>query len=222
MNCIYSFVFITFNILIYSSMSGQVSGKITDSNGEALPYATIYIGGTSTGTISNVDGAYQLELPSKGSFNIIYQYVGYKKETIQLVYAGTAIIQNIVLKADDNLLGELVISADREDPAYAIIRKAIAKRSYYNNLVKSFQADLYVKGSVKINDAPKEILGEKIGNMGGVLDSSRQGIVYLSESKSKFYFMAPNKTKEVMVSSITSGENNLFTANQFSIFSFNL
>ncbi|MBK9737878.1 MAG: carboxypeptidase-like regulatory domain-containing protein [Saprospiraceae bacterium] len=222
MKSIFRCLLVFTNVLIYNIIWGQVSGKITDIKGEALSYATIYIEGTTTGTISNVDGAYLLELPSEGSFTIIYQYVGYAKESIRLNYSGKTIVQNVVLKIDENILGELVINADREDPAYAIIRKAIAKRSYYNNLIKSFEADLYVKGTVKINRAPKEILGEKIGNMGGVLDSARQGIVYLSESKSKFYFMAPNKTKEVMISSITSGENNLFTANQFSIFSFNM
>ncbi len=203
-------------------VSGQLTGKITDTNGVALPYATIYIEGTSTGTISNVEGEYELELKKNGQYQITYQYVGYKKETVLIENTGFPIHKDMVLEIDDNVIKELVISADREDPAYEIIRKAISKRKYYKNNIKSFEADLYVKGVAKINDAPKSILGEKIGDLNGILDTARQGIIYLSESKSKFYFMQPGQTKEIMISTVKSGDNSLLTANQFSWASFDL
>ncbi|MBL0025125.1 MAG: hypothetical protein IPO98_08995 [Saprospiraceae bacterium] len=123
---------------------------------------------------------------------------------------------------DENISDELVITADREDPAYNIMRKAIKRRNYFKNQFKSYEADLYVKGLVKITDSPKKILGEEIGDMKGLLDSTGRGIVYLSESKSKFYFQSPDKTKEEMISSVRSGSNSLFTANQFSWASFDI
>jgi hypothetical protein len=181
-----------------------------------------YIEGTSIGTISNVDGEYLLEIQKNGSYTLAFQYVGYKKNTFTFEYNGQVINKNIILQSDENILNELVIAADREDPAYNIIRNAIKKREYFKKQVKSLEADLYVKGVVKVLDAPKEILGEKIGDMNGILDSMRQGIVYLSESQSKFYYQAPDKTKEVMISSVKSGDNSLFTANQFSWASFDL
>jgi hypothetical protein len=58
--------------------------------------------------------------------------------------------------------------------------------------------------------------------MNGILDTTGQGIVYLSESKSQFYYQHPNKTKEIMTSSVTSGSNSLFSANQFSWASFDI
>jgi len=200
----------------------QISGTITDVNGIPLPYATVYLEGTSIGTISNEEGKYTLELTRNDDYNIAYQYVGYKKALYNIRYAGLPIQKDIALLIDDNILNELTISADREDPAFEIIRKAIKKRSYFKNQVKKYEADLYVKGVVKITDAPKKILGENVGDMNGILDTSRQGIVYLSESKSKFYFQYPDQTKEVMVSSIKSGDNSLFTANQFSWASFDI
>ena len=201
---------------------GQIKGVINDETGSPLPYATVYLENTSTGTVSNEKGHYTLDLPSNGEFTITYQYVGYKKAQFTFEYKGISIIKDMKLSPDDQLVGELVITADREDPAYEIIRKSIKKRNYYKNLVKSLEADLYVKGVVKINDAPKKILGEDIGDLRGILDSTRQGLVYLSESKSKFYFMAPDKTKEIMISTVKSGDNSLFTANQFSWADFDL
>jgi hypothetical protein len=204
------------------TLYSQIKGIINDLNDERLAYATIYIEGTSIGTISNAEGEYELELVEQKQYDITFQYVGYKRQTVTISYEGTPIFKNITLKNDDNIIHELVITADREDPSYAIIRKAIKKRNYYKTLIKSYGADLYVKGVVKITSAPKEILGEKIGNLGGILDTSRQGIVYLSESKSKFYYKSPDKTKEIMLSSVKSGDNSLFTANQFSWASFDL
>ncbi len=207
---------------ITNNLDAQVRGNISDQSNLSLPFATIYIEGTSWGTVSNVDGYYELELPKKGLYNIVYYYVGYKPYRFTVDYDGGKVVKNVVLKLDNHILQELVIYADAEDPAYPIIRKAIANREKNKTNVKSLEADLYVKGVVKITDAPKAILGEDIGDMNGILDSTRQGMVYLSESKSKFYFQLPNETKEVMISMIKSGDNSLFTANQFSWASFDL
>ena len=206
----------------FQCLFGQLKGRINDENEKGLPFATIYIEGTSTGTISNAEGYYELEIKEYGEINVTYQYVGYKKQSVSINYRGNPILKNIILVEDENVLGELVITADREDPSYAIIRKAIKKRNYYKNQIKSYGSDLYVKGLVKITESPKKILGEDIGNMNGILDTTGQGIVYLSESMSKFYFQQPNKTKEVMISSIRSGSNSLFSANQFSWASFDI
>lgn len=215
--CLFSFI-----IFGYLNNNAQVKGIIKDADGQTLAYATVYIEGTSIGTISNADGEYVLDILEKGPYTVTFQYVGYKKTVFSFEYTGKVIHKNIILSPDENIMQELIISADREDPAYEIIRKAIKKREYFKKQVKSLEADLYVKGVVKVLDAPKEILGEKIGDMNGILDSMRQGIVYLSESQSKFYYQEPDKTKEVMISTVKSGDNSLFTANQFSWASFDL
>ncbi len=200
----------------------QIVGKITDKDGIPLPYATIYMEGTTSGTVSNAEGEYLLEIPTQGQYQLTFQYVGYKKHIENIVYEGKKKVVNVILVQDDNLLSELVITADAEDPAYAIIRKAIEKRPFYKNQYKSSQADLYIKGVIKLLDAPEALMGNELGNLGGILDTLRQGIIYLSESKSKYYFQAPDMTKEIMISSIKSGDNSLFTANQYNWASFDL
>lgn len=213
------------SFLIFGYLSpalSQIKGTIKDNENQPLPYATVYIEGTSLGTISNGEGDYLLDIPNNGPYTVTFQYVGYKKTVFSFEYVGKVIHKNIILSPDENIMDELIIAADREDPAFNIIREAIKKREYFKTQVKSLEADLYVKGVVKVLDAPKAILGENIGDMNGVLDSMRQGIVYLSESQSKFYFQAPAKTKEVMISTVKSGDNSLFTANQFSWASFDL
>ena len=51
---------------------GVVTGKVVDAdNGEGLPGATIRVEGTTLGTISDVNGEFSLNVPSRGSVLII-------------------------------------------------------------------------------------------------------------------------------------------------------
>jgi hypothetical protein len=214
--------FILCLFFIQNECYGQITGKITDENGTPLPFATIYVEGTTLGTVANTEGEYLLDLRSPGAYQLVFQYVGYIKKIKTIEFTGSKTELNVQLILDINVLEELVITPEAEDPAYPIIRKAMQKRRYYKNQYKTSEADLYVKGLIKMLDAPTEIMGENLGNLGGVLDSMRQGILYLSESRSKYYFQAPDKTKEIMISTIKSGDNSLFTANQFNWAAFNM
>lgn len=214
--------FVLIICFMFNDAIAQISGTVTDDNGLSLPFATIYVEGTTLGTVSNSDGEYVLDVQKNGTYQIVFQYVGYKKQVKTVEFAGKIIQLDVQLTQDIHVLQELVISPDAEDPAYAIVRKAIQKRKYYKNQYASSEADLYVKGLIKMLDAPMEIMGEDLGNLGGILDTMRQGILYLSESRSRYYFQAPDKTKEIMISTIKSGDNSLFTANQFNWAAFNM
>lgn len=192
----------------------QVSGYITDQKGEPLPFAGVYVEGTTRGTVSNEEGYYHLPL-EPGTYNLVYQYIGYQNNVQQVVIGDQVKEINIALTPNPYQLEDIVIAADAEDPAYAIMRKAIANRDNNQAKIKSYEADVYVKGVVKLLDAPESIMGQELGDMDGVLDSTRQGIVYLSESQSKIYFEAPDRVKEVMHSSIVSGSDEGINANQF-------
>ncbi len=198
----------------------QISGKATDKNGEALSFASVYVQGTSRGTTTNFEGDYFLEL-DPGTYKIIFQYVGYKQWVETVKVGAEPISLDVVLEEESVLLNEIVVKANAEDPAYAVIRKAIEKRKYYRGLVEEFSCDVYIKGVNKLLDAPEKIFGNDIGDMGGSLDSNRQGIVYLSESEAKLFFQKPDNTKEQMISSKISGNDNGFSFNQASSMDFN-
>ncbi len=201
--------------------SAQVSGKVTDSNGEPLPFASIYVQGTTNGTTSNVEGNYEFEL-EKGTYQLVFQFVGFKQTTKTLVLDNQPVKLDVVLEAESFGLNEVVVSADAKDPAYAIIREAQKKRKYYKEQVKQYQCDVYIKGGIKLLDAPTKILGQDLGDLGGQLDSNRQGIVYLSESEATLNFKQPDQYKEIMTSSKVSGDDNGFSFNRASEMDFNL
>ncbi len=208
-----------FFIFFTIALNAQLTGKITNKAGEALSFANIYVQGTTNGTTSNLDGFYNFEL-RPGTYNVVYQYVGYKSEVVKVTIGSKLLKKDVVLMEESVKLDAVVIKADGEDPAYAIIRKAIEKRSYYKNLVESYSCDVYIKGNQKILDAPEKIFGQEVGDLGGSLDSNRQGIVYLSESEAKLYYQKPDQKKEEMISSKVSGNDNGFSFNRASLMDF--
>ncbi len=211
-------VFILFISLLvsFSGFAANVSGKVTNEKGEPLAYAGVYIKGTTLGTTTNIDGNFQLTL-KEGSYELIFQYIGYKKHSEKITVTSKPLNLKIKLQVENVNLKEVVINANQEDPAYPIIRNAIAKRKYYLEQVEKYQCRVFTKGVMRMTDAPNKILGQK-------LDEDRdsiRGIIYLSESESDISFMKPDKMKEVMVSSKVSGDSKGFSFNFYTFFTTN-
>lgn len=193
--------------------AGVVTGKVTSIGGQPLPFANVYVQGTTLGTTTNEEGNYKLEL-TEGTYQIVYQYIGYKKRSIEIVIGTATVRQDMALEAEDFKLEEVVVTG-AEDPAYPIMRKAIAKRDFYYNQVQSFNTKAYVKGLQRLTSAPDKVFGFEV-NFDGTLDSNNAGIVYLSESISDLTVLKPDKVKEVMISSKVSGDSRAFSWNRAS------
>lgn len=65
-------------LLFCMSVSAQVSGVVTDGQtGDPLIGASIFVKGTSTGTISDIDGSYTIDAPGSGV--LVFSFVGYEE-----------------------------------------------------------------------------------------------------------------------------------------------
>ncbi len=209
-------IFLSTFLFLSSLINAQtfiLSGKVSDKN-EALPFATIIVKGTTQGTNSNINGLYTLKLPA-GTYDIVYQYVGYSKRT-ERIELNENKTQNITLTTDGVALKEVEIKAG-EDPAVAIIKKAVKKRKYYLNQLDAYTCKAYIKGLQRIDKLPKN-LSKLIKFSGGNPSDTNdlKGVVYLSESESKYHFKKTNNEKEIMYSSKVSGNNKAFSFNQLS------
>lgn len=191
----------------------QISGKITDTNGEMIPFASIYVKNTSQGVSANVDGAYKLTL-NKGVYTLIYKAIGFKTTERNIDVNGNLVV-NQAMPDESYTLNNVVIRPNAEDPAYEIIRQTIKLRKTHLSEIDAYSADVYTKGLQKLVSAPKKFLGRDIQKTLD-LDTNRKGILYLSESQSTFSFKKPNQIHEDMVSSKVSGRNNAFSFNKAS------
>ncbi|MCY7409580.1 MAG: DUF5686 and carboxypeptidase regulatory-like domain-containing protein [Chitinophagales bacterium] len=198
--------------------AGIIQGKLTDEKDQPLSYATIYLKNTTIGTTSNDDGFYSIIAPA-GEYEIVFQYIGYKKYSQKVLVVNEILTVNISLKKESIELKEIVVDANAEDPAYAIIRKAQKKRKYYLDQVYSYSCNVYMKGIQGLTTIPEKVMGFNTAKKG--LDSTKLGILYLSESESQYNFERTNKVKEIVYSSKVSGDNNAFSWNSAAAFSSN-
>lgn len=192
--------------------SAQIIGTITDQKNEPLPFVNILVENTYKGTTSNNDGYYELNVTEVKTYNLVYTFLGYKTVKKQVQIDTFPFELNITLEEESVSLDEVVINSE-ENPADAIIRQAIAKRKENLEKINSFKADFYSRGLIKIVDAPEKILGQDVGDLGGNLDSTRTGIIYLSETISKIQYLRPDKLKEKITASKVSGDSNGFSFN---------
>ena len=82
-----------------------LSGKVVDQNGEPIVGASIMVVGNSTiGTVTNVDGNYNLNVPAQASVTV--SCIGYSSQTVSV--AGRPVI-NFTLEEDTEFLEETVV-----------------------------------------------------------------------------------------------------------------
>ncbi|MBQ7575467.1 MAG: TonB-dependent receptor [Bacteroidales bacterium] len=82
----------------------RVSGTVTSTKGEPLIGAGVLIKGTTSGTVTDNDGAYQLAVPSNAT--LVYSCIGYKTLEVQ---PGTRSTLDIILEDDIDLIDEVVV-----------------------------------------------------------------------------------------------------------------
>lgn len=90
----------------------HISGRVTDTNGEPLPGATISIKGEETGAVTGVDGTYTLQLPGIGSYIITASYIGYQTEQKRITTEKGKKV-NFSLSEDQFDLGTVVVTGTR-------------------------------------------------------------------------------------------------------------
>lgn len=191
----------------------KLSGSIKDPAGQPVSFASVHIKHTTKGSSANIDGFYSFSVES-GKHIIVYKAIGYKSFEKEIVITADA-VENIILNTEVYTLQGVTINSSTEDPANEIIRQTIKTRKAHLNELKAYTADVYIKGLQKLVGAPKKVFGKDVQKMLD-LDTSRKGILYLSESTSTFAYQHPDKIRELMISSKTAGKNNAFSFNKAS------
>ena len=198
-----------FILPVFTASAQKIEGTVKDEEGNVLPFASILIKGTPLGVTANNHGKFSIAL-TQGNYIVDCRYVGYASQEKQINLGSANETVNFVLTLQKLTLKEVIIKQGGEDPAYEIIRQAIKKRPFYEKQVKAFEAEVYIKGIIRLINLPNRFMGKKIpdedrSQMG--LDSTGKGIVYLSESVTKVSAQEPDKFKIEIISSRVSGSN---------------
>ncbi len=84
----------------------NISGQVTDfASGEALPGVNIIVKGTTIGTVTNVEGNYNLTAPDNAE-TLVFSSVGYNTEEVAI---GNRTVVNLEMTPDIQSLSEIVV-----------------------------------------------------------------------------------------------------------------
>lgn len=182
------------------SVSAQVSGAIVDSlNQKPIPFANILFQNGKSGTISDIKG--EFSLPSNAGDSITISSVGYHSK--QLAVKDVVPNSNILLSPKTFTL-ESVDIFPGENPALQIMKQVVERKSYNNpDYQTNYSCIVYHKMSfdVLVPDLPQnaDSLTKEIDNI------LRHHHLLLMESVSEKKHLAPNQSKERIISGRVSG-----------------
>jgi len=211
--------YLLFFLITSLSVSAQLKGTITDIDNLPIPYVNIYLENSYTGTTSNDNGLYELAISKLGTYTIVFQFLGYKTQTKTIEVKQFPYALDITLLEENISLNEVVINSS-ENPANRIVRATIENRKRQLEKINSYAADFYSKGLIRIKNAPEKFLGQEVKLDIG-LDSTRSGILYLSETISKIKYQKPDQLSEKISASKVSGNSNGFSFNNASDVDYN-
>jgi TonB-dependent receptor len=139
--------------------SQSLKGVVTDARTqETLPGVNIVVKNTTNGTVSNVDGAYELKLPA-GKYTISASCISYATlEVVDVeIHADQPTTLNLTLKESVKDIGEVVVAARKNLEAENMLMK---ERQYAAVALENIGAkEMSVKGLSTVADGVKKITG---------------------------------------------------------------
>ena len=207
-------------ITVFASLSmwaqTQVSGTVTDADGQPLPGANIVLDGT-TGAVSDFDGNFSLSTDQQPPFSLSISSVGFESTSVEVTSASGSL--TIQLSEGSTQLDEIVVSASRmaerifESPV-TVEKFSLQKientpsADYFNGLanlkgvslveaglvfnqvqIRGF-SDIYNEGLVTLVDGMNNqmpVFGFAVGNMIGLNELDVQSIELVPGAASALY-----------------------------------
>jgi hypothetical protein len=190
-----------------------IRGRVTEENGNPLAFTTIFVKQTGSGTTTNENGNYEISL-GPGTYDLVFQFVGYETIVKTIDVQSDFLRVDVSMKSQATILQTVTINSGNEDPAYTIMRKAIAKAKYHTQQIDTYSARVYIKGAGALKDYPW--LAKKAIEKQGV----EKGQVFLTESISEIKYTRPNTFEEKVISIRSDGKDNNTSPNPYIFGSF--
>ncbi len=143
----------------------NVTGKVMEEGGSPLPGVNVLVKGTQTGTVTDSDGKYSLNVPSASSI-LVFSFIGYT--TVEVEVAERSIVE-VTLKSDVTQLGEVVVTSFGIEQAKQSLGFS-AQTVKGENITQMHQPNI-------VNALQGQVAGVQITNSGGAPGMSSRIIV---------------------------------------------
>lgn len=170
------------------SYSQSFKGTVTDDAGNPVPYAALYLREIKSGLTTDEHGRFHTKLPD-GQYTCDVSSLGYVSREFSFRMSHQDYVKDIVLAERTYTLPEINITKGGEDPAYGVMRRAIARAPYHLTQVKGYTAGTYLKGTGKGTSIPAVLKLSK-----EVRDGAKKwlGKLFVLEEQQLVKFTAPN------------------------------
>ena len=137
------------------AQGATITGKITSSeDGSGLPGVNVIVKGTNTGTVTDIEGNYSLEVPNESAV-IVFSSIGFHSEEIVV---GTKSVIDLTMEVDLTTLDEIVVVGYGEQ-----------KRATVTGAVSSVKGDI-------VREAPSNnVSNSLVGQVPGLMVVQRSG-----------------------------------------------
>lgn len=141
-----------------------VKGQVTDTSGEPLIGVSVMLKGSTLGTVTDIDGNYQLSSGETltGKNSLVFRYVGYKERTIS--YKGEETV-NVKLEEENKQLSDVVVTAlgiKREEKGLGYATQTVSGDDITSSMPNNWS--LALQG---------EVAGLNVSTAGGPLSSTQ-------------------------------------------------
>lgn len=167
------FTFCFFNV------NAQKIEKAIDNKDKTISLINAFVQSTYKGNTITDFNYLDINTKQAGKYTLILKILKYKNFKENLAY--------FISQKTDTVLFNKQSRKFKDNLATSIIKKAIKNRRKHFKQQQFFKATYYSKQQFYIKNAPKKILGIDLGDLGGGLDSTRSGQIYLSETFSTIW-----------------------------------
>ncbi|MBB6328612.1 iron complex outermembrane receptor protein [Algoriphagus iocasae] len=160
----FSFVlFICINAFGQSNF--ELKGKITDISGEPLIGASIQVAGTSFGTITDLNGNYQLNFENTGDYQLKLSFIGFSSIQEKVTISKRSMVRNYQMEEETSNLQEVEIIGRKEE-GYKNTSTFIGSKTQTN--IKDLPQSVSYVTKELILDQGLMRVGETVKNFSGV------------------------------------------------------
>jgi len=115
--------------------SRLISGTVSDEAGNTMAGVTVVVKGTSNGTVTDLNGAYQLQVSLEAKF-LVFSYIGYETEEVKIARSNRI---NVILQPANIVLEEVVsmeydMAATKHVKSSGIPVRGVATQSYHKRI----------------------------------------------------------------------------------------
>jgi hypothetical protein len=176
---------LTYFFLLQSFAFGQtqLSGKVVDEKGIALPGVNVFLKGSYDGTTSKIDGSFDFETSIEGYQILVFQFMGYKSYQLTIECKDEKInLEPMTLKEEITEMNSVTISAgamEASDESKSVILRPldiVTTPSAMGDIMGAFQT---LPGTSTVgNDGRLFVRGGDASEVGIYIDGMRVGNAY--------------------------------------------